>query len=201
MNWIVVIIGSYLLGSIPFSHIFPKIKGKDVRKSGTKNIGATNVLVVAGPLMGALALIGDIGKGFLAVSLVNYYFPNPWLAVFAGVAAVIGHDFSVFLKFKGGKGVATTGGALFAFDPIFAAIVLLLWILLIIVTRYFILSSLIILASLPVMMLVAGKTIEYVTFAVLAFILALYTHRQDIKRISSGKEIKTKEKIKHYLGK
>lgn len=201
MNVFFVILGSYLLGSIPFSHIFPKIKGKDVSEGGTKNIGATNVLVVAGPLMGTLALAGDIAKGYLAVSLASYYSPNPWLAVFAGVAAVAGHDFSVFLKFKGGKGVATTGGALLAFDPIFTIVVLLLWILLIIISRYFIPSTLIILGSLPLMIWVLGKRIEFIVFGILVFALALYAHREDIKRIISGKEMKTSESIKHYLGK
>ena len=164
-------------------------------------MGASNVLVVAGPIMGALALFGDIAKGFLAVSLANYYFPNPWFGVLAGVVAIIGHDFSVFLKFKGGKGVATTGGALIAFDPIFAMVVLLLWILLIIASRYFVPSTLIILGSIPLMMWVLGQRIEFIVFGVLAFALALYTHREDLKRLISGKELKTSESVKHYLGK
>ncbi len=201
MNLLLITIVSYLLGSIPFSHIFPKLRGKDVRKGGTKNIGATNVLVVAGPLFGALALIGDIGKGFLAVYLAQKYLLVPWGIALAGIAAILGHDFSIFLKFKGGKGVATTGGALLALDPVFAIIALLLWILVIIVSRYFILSTLIILGGVPVMMLVLGKRIEYITFGILAFLIALYTHREDIRRIISGKELNTSESIKHYLKK
>ena len=200
MEFGLVLILAYLIGSIPFSHIFPKLKGKDVSQAGTRNIGATNVLVVAGPLMAALALAGDVGKGFLAVSLAKYYSFDPWLAALAGVAAIAGHDFPIFLKFKGGKGLATTVGALLAFDAVFAAIVLLFWVLLILITRYFILSNLIILGSLPLMTFVAGKRIEYITFAILAFILALYTHRQDIKRLASGQELRTSEAIKHFLG-
>ncbi len=201
MNWLLVILGSYLLGSVPFSHIFPRIKGKDVRKGGTKNIGATNALVVAGPLMGVLALAGDIAKGYLAVALTAYYFPDPWLAALAAIFAIIGHDFSIFLKFQGGKGVATTGGVLLAFDPIFGIIVLLLWVLLILVTRYFIPSTLIMFILLPCMMWVLGKRTEYIVFAAAALALALYTHREDIKRIISGKELKTSEAVKHYLRK
>jgi len=201
MNVLLLIVVSYLLGSIPFSHIFPRLKGKDVQKGGTKNIGATNVLVVAGPLMGALALIGDIGKGFLAVYLAQRYFIDPWVVVFAGLAAIAGHDFSLFLKFKGGKGVATTGGVLLALDPIFAIIVLLIWILLIVVTRYFIPSTLIIFGCVPVMLWVLGKRAEYVIFALLAFVLALYTHRADIKRLFAGKELNTQEAMGHYLKK
>lgn len=199
MNLFLLILLSYLIGSIPFSHIFPKLKGKDVREAGTKNVGATNALVVAGPIFGALALIGDIGKGYLCVYLAGQYIGTPWAMALAGLAAVAGHDFSIFLKFKGGKGVATTGGVLFAIDPFFTIIVILLWILLIIVTRYFILSTLIIIGSIPVMMFVVGKRYEFITFGVLAFALALYTHRNDIIRLVSGREIKTSQAVKKYL--
>ena len=200
MNFILIILVSYLMGSIPFSQIFPRIIGKDASKSGTKNVGATNALVVAGPLIGVLALIGDIGKGYLAVYLAQKYQLHSWGVIFAGLAAVIGHDFSIFLKFKGGKGVATTGGALMAFDLVFAMIMLLFLILLITVTRYFILSSLIVLAAIPVLLFALGKSAEYITFAVMALILALYTHREDIKRLISGKELNTSEALKRYLG-
>jgi glycerol-3-phosphate acyltransferase PlsY len=200
MNLFLIIIVSYLLGSIPFSHIFPKLKGKDVSKDGTRNVGATNALVVAGPLFGALALVGDIGKGYLSIYLAQQYVGLPWAVALAGVAAIAGHDFSMFLRFKGGKGVATTGGALLAIDPIFAIIVLLLWILVILVTRYFILSTLIILGGLPIMILVVGKGIEYIIFGLLAFLLALYTHRDDIKRLIAGKELNTSQALRHHLG-
>ncbi|MBU0671911.1 MAG: glycerol-3-phosphate 1-O-acyltransferase PlsY [Candidatus Margulisbacteria bacterium] len=201
MKFVIIILFAYLLGSIPFSHIFPKIKGKDVSQAGTKNIGATNVLVVAGPLMGGLALAGDIGKGYLAVMLTAYFFQSPWLPVLAGLAAIAGHDFSVFLKFKGGKGLATTGGALLALNLLFGILALLFWILLILISRYFIASTLIILGCVPVAMWVMGMKIEYIVFGLLAFGLALYTHREDIKRIVSGKELNTSESIKKHLNK
>lgn len=201
MKTLVVILASYLIGSIPFSYIFPKLKGKDVRKGGTKNIGATNVLVVAGPLMGALALIGDIGKGFLAVYFAQKVVINPWIVAFAGIAAVVGHDFSIFLKFKGGKGIATTTGAVLALDPILAIILLLFWMLLIIVTRYFIPSSLIMLGALPVVFWILGKRFEYIVFAILALALALYTHRKDLRRFFVGEELTVQESIAKYLKK
>jgi glycerol-3-phosphate acyltransferase PlsY len=201
MDIFLFILIAYILGSIPFSHLFPKIKGVDVRKKGTKNIGATNALAVAGPLIGVLALIGDIGKGYLAVYLAQRYVGLPWVEAGAGLAAIVGHDFSLFLKFKGGKGVATMGGALLAIDPVFAFIALLLWILLILVSRYFVPSTLIIIGCIPIMMLVLGKRMEFVIFGFLAFLLALYTHRADIKRILSGKELKTAESIRKYTGK
>ncbi|MFC1510813.1 glycerol-3-phosphate 1-O-acyltransferase PlsY [Candidatus Margulisiibacteriota bacterium] len=192
---------SYLLGSIPFSHIFPRLKGKDVKGAGTKNVGATNALVVAGPIIGALAWIGDVGKGFAAVYLAQTLVGDPLVICFAGVAAIIGHDFSIFLKFKGGKGVATTAGVLLAIDPILWFIVLLLWILLILVTRFFILSSLIMIGILPMLMWVLGKRIEYAVLFLLAFLLVLYTHREDIKRMIAGQELTTSESISHYMKK
>jgi len=195
---ILILILAYLLGSIPFSHIFPKLKGKDVRSGGSKNIGATNALVVAGPLMGALALIGDVGKGILAVYLAQQLSGNLWVVALAGILAIVGHDFSIFLKFKGGKGIATTGGVLLALDPILAIIILLIWVLMILITRYFIPSTIIILAMVPVMMLVLGKPVQIVIFTLAAFLLALYTHRLDLVRFFSGSEIRADEVINRY---
>lgn len=194
-----VILVSYLLGSIPFSHLFSKLKGQDLRFRGTKNVGATNALVVAGPLAGALALIGDIAKGYLVVQLARLLQLNDWGVAFCAFAVILGHDFSIFLKFKGGKGVATTGGVLMAIDPILWFIVLLLWILMILITRYFILSTLVIMAVLPMVMWLLGKGIEYAILFILTFALALYTHREDLKRLFSGKERKTTEAIEHYF--
>jgi len=205
MKFFIVFVLAYLLGSIPFSHIFPKLKGKDVRSGGTKNVGATNALVVAGPVFGALALVGDIAKGYLAVYFARQYLMGDpymmWGLMLAGLFAVIGHDFSIFLKFKGGKGVATTAGVLFAFDPFFGLAAALFWILLIVVSRYFIPSTIIILGCIPIMMWVLGMRLEIIIFGLLSFLLALYTHREDIRRIISGKEIKTSEAMKHYLKK
>ncbi|MEA3493969.1 MAG: glycerol-3-phosphate 1-O-acyltransferase PlsY [Candidatus Margulisiibacteriota bacterium] len=199
MDLFLFILLSYLIGSIPFSHIFPKLKGKDVREAGTKNVGATNALVVAGPIFGALALIGDVGKGYLCAYLAGQYLGTPWAMTLAGLAAIAGHVFSIFLRFRGGKGIATMGGVLLAIDPFFAIIALSLWILLIVVTRYFILSTLIISGSIPIMMFVVGKRHEFIIFGVLAFALVLYTHRDDIMRLVSGRELKTSQAMKKYL--
>ncbi|MDI6731898.1 MAG: glycerol-3-phosphate 1-O-acyltransferase PlsY [Candidatus Margulisbacteria bacterium] len=202
MPVILTIVFAYLLGSIPFSHLFPRLKGHDIRHKGTKNVGATNALVVAGPIIGTLALIGDIGKGFLAVMLAKYFIPDAhWLPVLCGILAVAGHDFSIFLKFKGGKGVATTGGAWLALDPILTSLFILLWGLLIITTRYFIMSTVIIFALIPVLLLVFNRGIELVMFAVLTFILAAVAHCKDISRFFSGKELNTSEALRHYLAK
>jgi glycerol-3-phosphate acyltransferase PlsY len=201
MKILLVIIVSYVIGSIPFSHIFPKIKGQDVREKGTKNVGATNAFVVGGPMMGALALIGDVTKGFLPVWLVQRFFSEPWLVVIAALAVMIGHVFPVFLNFRGGKAVATLGGVLFALDPFFGLAIFLLWILTILITRYFIPSTLGVAALIPIFMAVLGFRIEYVIWGVLAFLLLVYTHRYDIQRLLAGEELTSVESVKKYLGK
>jgi glycerol-3-phosphate acyltransferase PlsY len=196
MNFVLAVIAAYLIGSIPFSHIFPRLKGHDVRHKGTKNVGATNALVVAGPILGALALIGDTAKGFLVVYFAQTYSGDPWLVALTGLAAIAGHDFSVFLDFKGGKGVATTGGALMAIDLGFTIVTVLFWILLIVISRYFIRSTLIILACVPAAMWVMGMRPELIVFGVGAFLLAVAAHREDVKRILAGQELNTSESIK-----
>ncbi|MBU0502232.1 MAG: glycerol-3-phosphate 1-O-acyltransferase PlsY [Candidatus Margulisbacteria bacterium] len=199
MSNLLAILSSYLIGSIPFSHLFAKLKGKNIQQEGTKNVGATNALVVAGPLVGALAWVGDVGKGFIVVFLALRFGLSPWVVTFMALASIVGHDFSIFLKFKGGKGVATTGGALIAFDPVFGILVFVFWILTILVTRYFIPSTIIVLAGLPVAMLVLGMRSEVIVFGLGAFLLAVYTHRHDLKRLLSGQELRTDAAINKYM--
>lgn len=201
MKLLLIILAAYLIGSIPFSHIFPKLKGHDVRQKGTKNVGATNALVVAGPLMGALALIGDTAKGYLVIYLAQTFSGLPWVISLAGLVAIVGHDFSLFLRFKGGKGVATTGGILLAIDPLFALVVVLFWVLLILISRYFIRSTLIVLGFVPLAMIVLGMSREIVIFGVGAFILALIAHREDVQKILSGRELTTAESVNKAFNK
>jgi glycerol-3-phosphate acyltransferase PlsY len=198
MKLLLVVALSYLLGSIPFSHIFAKLKGKDVRMAGTKNVGATNALVVGGPVVGLLALLGDTFKGFLAVWLARYFNLPDAGVVCCAFAAVVGHDFSIFLNFKGGKGIATTGGILIALNPVFTVLVILLWILAMVVVPYFIPSTLLILCFLPAMFWVASWRNEYVIFGIANALLGLYAHRNDLKRFFAGQELTIQESIRKY---
>ncbi|OGC36853.1 acyl-phosphate glycerol 3-phosphate acyltransferase [candidate division WOR-1 bacterium RIFOXYB2_FULL_48_7] len=191
-----LLVVSYLLGSIPFSHLFPKkIKNRDVRLAGTKNVGATNALVVGGPLVGLLALIGDVAKGYLAVILARYFDSPDSLVALVAILAVIGHDFSIFLGFKGGKGVATTGGILLALDPIFTLITLCLWVLTMLVVRYFIPSTMIIFCFLPVLMWIGSWHGEYILFALINALLGLYAHRENLGAFFAGQELTIAEAI------
>jgi glycerol-3-phosphate acyltransferase PlsY len=201
MNQILVILVSYLIGSIPFSYISSKAKGKDPRKTGTGNVGASNVVAVAGKRAGVIALTGDILKGIAAIAIARYYSLPDWGIALAGLAAVIGHDFSIFLGFKGGKGIATTGGVLIGLQPIFAFLVLLLWFLIMLVLRYFIPSTILVLCLVPFMMWMGSFRLEYIGFAVGALFLALYAHRNDIKRFLAGEELSISDSLAKYLKK
>jgi len=201
MNFVLVLAASYLIGSIPFSLLSSKLKGHDPRKAGTGNVGATNALVVAGPLAGLLALAGDIGKGSLAIYLARSYQLPPLGIALAGMAAVIGHDFSVFLKFKGGKGIATTGGALLGIDLIFGLLAMLMWFLCMAVVRYFIPGTILALGLIPIIMLIFSWPAEYVMFGLAAFFLAIYAHRFDLQKFFNGQELTIQESVAKFLKK
>jgi len=198
MKLFLVILLSYLIGSIPFSYLFSKLKGQDPRKAGTGNVGASNVLVVAGPMAAILAMVGDIAKGIIAIQLARYVNLSDGGIALCGLAAIAGHDFSVFLKFSGGKGVATTGGVLLALGPLFSVLVILLWIITMIVIRYFIPSTMLIIAFLPAMMWMTSWRKEYIFFAIGAFLLAIYAHRMDLRRYFAGEEITIQETLAKY---
>jgi glycerol-3-phosphate acyltransferase PlsY len=199
MTLFVSVLLCYLIGSIPFSFLFAKLRrGVDPRRAGTGNVGATNALLVAGKTAGLLAMAGDTAKGIAAVSLARDLGLNEWGIALSGLAAVSGHDFSPWLGFKGGKGVATTGGILIALDPVFTLLVILLWILSMAMFRYFIPSTILVLCFLPVMMWIGSWRLEYIVFAVVNALLALYTHRLDLQRFLAGNELTIAESIAKY---
>ncbi|MCX5995089.1 MAG: glycerol-3-phosphate 1-O-acyltransferase PlsY, partial [Chloroflexi bacterium] len=139
-----VVIGSYLIGSIPSGLVIGKLKGIDVREYGSGNIGTTNVLRTLGARYGALVLIADVFKGVIAVLLARYIIGSPMSEMAAGFAAVAGHDWSLFLKFKGGRGVATSLGGILPmamWAPLAAVAGVVIFIALIALTRYVSLAS------------------------------------------------------------
>jgi len=198
MNLFLLILLSYLIGSIPFSYLFSKLKGRDPRRAGTGNVGASNVLVVAGPPAAGLSMVGDIAKGIMAIQLARYFNLSDGGIALCGLAAIAGHDFSIFLRFSGGKGVATTGGVLLALGPLFSVLVVLLWIITAIVIRHFIPSTMLIMAFLPAMMWMTSWRKEYIFFAIGAFLLAVYAHRMDLRRYFAGEEITIQETLAKY---
>lgn len=196
MTLAVSLLACYLIGSLPFSFIFAKLRrGVDPRQAGTGNVGASNTLIVAGKLAAILALIGDTAKGVGAIMLARHLGLNDWGIALSALAVVLGHDFSVFLGFKGGKGVATTGGVLIALDPLFTAIITLLWILCILMLQRFIPGSLLTFISIPLVMWLGSWHVSFIIWGVVNAGLAMYAHRMDLERFLAGKELTIQESL------
>ena len=181
---------SYLSGSIPFGLILTKFfLNKDLRKIGSKNIGATNVLRTGNKLIAGLTLMFDITKGVIPVLLAKEYFTD--LIYLSSLAAFLGHIFPVWLKFKGGKGVATYLGIMFVLSLNLSFIFCISWIIISLVTKYSSLSS--IMSALIIFVLsFLNNNFELTSYLFITFIIILYTHRQNIVRIKNKSEDKIK---------
>jgi len=190
MELFIIGIISYLMGSIPFGLILTKIfLKKDIREIGSGNIGATNALRTGNKLIGYSTLILDVLKAVIPVLYVKINFPD---AVYiSALFAFIGHVFPVWLKFKGGKGVATYVGILFSLNIIFGLVFGICWLIIFFISKYSSLASLIGSLSIPVYILIL-EGLENVFFYVIMFILIFFTHRENIKRLKNKEETKTK---------
>jgi glycerol-3-phosphate acyltransferase PlsY len=185
MTYILAIIIPYLIGSIPFSYIFSRLKGIDLKNSGTKNIGATNALASAGVRIGIISMLFDVFKGFFTLYFSFYLGLNMIQLSLAGFFVVLGHNYPFYLKFKGGKGVATTCGVFFAINPLIILILILLWLIFLLITRYFILSTLITFLFLPVLTYYLMK--DFFILAIGLTVLAFLSHFPDLINIFQGK--------------
>jgi glycerol-3-phosphate acyltransferase PlsY len=198
MKTALIIISCYLLGSIPFGYIVGKLFKKiDIRELGSGNIGATNVFRILGPSLASLVLIGDIGKGIFSIYLVKYFdIDNLLILTIAGLAVICGHDWSLFLGFKGGKGIATTFGVVFALNPTISILALIIWGVVLITTRYVSLSSIFAIISIFIFTILFKQPYEYIMFSAIILILGIFKHKENIKRLKLKKERKIGEKIK-----
>lgn len=199
---LIIILFSYLCGSIPFGLILTKVfKGKDIRKFGSGNIGATNVLRTGNKLLAALTLFFDVLKGYAPVIIAKYFFPEE--IQIAALMAFIGHIFPVWLKFKGGKGVATYLGILLAISILTSVLFIFTWIIVLLIFKYSSVSS--IFSSLTVLVVnifkdnalkainpdfVLNYDIKFLLF--IFFVLIVFTHRQNISNLKNKKENKIK---------
>tara|TARA_X000000368_G_scaffold36090_1_gene26334 strand:+ start:19 stop:597 length:579 start_codon:yes stop_codon:yes gene_type:complete len=190
MDYLIVGIASYLMGSIPFGLILTKIfLNKDIREIGSGNIGATNALRTGNKLLGYSTLILDIVKAVIPVIYVKVNFPE--LIYIASLCAFLGHVFPIWLKFKGGKGVATYVGILFSINFLLGVIFVSSWVIIFLIFRYSSLSSIIGSISVPIYILTTGHISNAIFFGIM-FILIFYTHRENIKRLKNKEESKTK---------
>ncbi len=198
MKTALVIISCYLLGSIPFGYIVGKLfKKVDIREYGSGNIGATNALRILGPPLASLVVIGDIGKGIFSIYLIQYLnIDNSLILTIAGLAVICGHNWSLFLGFKGGKGIATTFGVVFVLNPTISFLALLVWGIVVITTRYVSLASIFAVISIFIFTILFKQPYEYIIFSAIIMIIGIFKHKENIQRLKSKTERKIGEKIK-----
>jgi len=189
---------SYLLGSLPTSYIAARLlKGLDIREAGSKNVGATNVFRVVGRVPALIVLFIDIAKGFAAVALLPGLFLNNFIGVrlgfelyqiLIGTCAVAGHVWNPFLKFRGGKGVATTAGALLAISPDVAAASFIVWCAAFGILRIVSVASIAAAIALPISAVFFNRSIYLVLFCVILCVIGTYKHKPNIRRLLKGEE-------------
>ena len=190
MDILIIGIISYLMGSIPFGLILTKFfLKKDIRKIGSGNIGATNVLRTGNKNIGYATLLLDILKAIVPVIYVKFYFSDH--IFIASLCTFLGHVFPIWLKFKGGKGVATYVGILFSIDIYFGLIFGITWLITFLLSRFSSLSSLFASLSIPIYLLFSTQY-DHVIFFTIMFVLIFFTHRENIKRLINKEETKTK---------
>lgn len=196
---IVTALLAYLLGSVPTGFLMGKARGIDIRTIGSGNIGATNVFRALGTPAGIFVLLADALKGWLAVAVVaniccNWAAPSAsatsreWFRIVAGFCAILGHNYTCWLYFKGGKGIATSAGVLVALVPYALLIILAIWIVLFVTTRYVSLASICASAALPAATWLTGGSVTLIVITGAMATLAIYKHRANIRRLLAGTE-------------
>lgn len=194
MKSALLLVLAYLLGAIPWAYIMAKTtRGIDIRQCGSGNVGFTNALRTIGKGPAIMVLAGDIGKGMIAVFLVKY-FGTPALATLAGLMVVVGHNYPVFLGFKGGKGAAAGFGALLALLPLEAFLAILVWGIAVLITRYVSLGTILGAFTVPIATIFFHNEIHYLLFSVLGAAFVIVKHHSNISRLLKGTERKIGEK-------
>lgn len=203
MRWIIPgILVSYIIGSIPTAYIFGRVsRGIDIRKFGSGNVGATNALRVLGKGLGIIVLVLDILKGFLPVILLGRlvvvkvaYISEEILLVILGLSCICGHNWTIFLKFRGGKGIATSFGVLLALAlkigglEIILLLCIFTWIVVFFVTRIISLASILTGISLPIYMTLFRQSSVLILTSIILSIFIILRHKSNLKRILQGKE-------------
>lgn len=199
VGYILVVLVAYLLGSIPTGFLVAKARGVDIRTVGSGNIGATNVFRILGKPAGIFVLLADAAKGWLAVFLVaklvaDWFYPAAgplayeWFKICAGIAAILGHNYTCWLHFKGGKGIATSAGVLVALVWLPLLIILCVWVVVFAASRYVSLASICASFVLPFAAWFTGKNLATVIVTTALAALAIYKHRANIQRLIKGTE-------------
>lgn len=190
---ILLSLAAFIIGSVPTGLLIAGSRGIDLRQKGSGNIGATNVLRTTGRWPAVVTLCGDVLKGAAAVLLARHFEAGVLHEGVIGIFSVLGHNFSLFLRFKGGKGVATSLGVLSIYSPVTALFSVILWLLTVITTKYSSLGALVAFGFLPVSMILFD-TREKLPIALLMTLMMFIMHRENISRLAKGTELKVGKK-------
>ena len=188
MTKALLIIFAYLVGSIPIGVLLARLKGKDPRRVGSGNIGATNVMRSAGKVLGIITLIGDVMKGFIPTFIAMRLGEPALIIALVGLAAFSGHLFPVFLKFKGGKGVATGAGVFLAISPLVILISFVIFVIVFLIWKYVSLGSLTGTAIIPLSFTLLKAPLEYILVSLLIACCVFIKHKDNIERLFAGTE-------------
>ncbi|MEN6566499.1 MAG: glycerol-3-phosphate 1-O-acyltransferase PlsY [Veillonellales bacterium] len=188
-----IILISYLIGSIPNGLVIGKtLRGVDLRQFGSKNIGATNAYRILGSWPALLVFVTDAAKGIGGVYVGQFLLGTPFALLCGGIAAIAGHNWSIFLGFKGGRGVATGLGIIAVLVPKITVIVFIVWAIIVFLTRYVSLASIVAAALVPLLMWLFSERMEYLLFGILAALFVIIRHKPNIQRLIKGEELKIK---------
>jgi len=189
VNVVLALVIAYLLGSIPSGYIAGRIRGIDVRKFGSQSVGATNVFRTLGRRTGIAVMAADVLKGLAAVLIAQLLTDPPWELV-AAAAAIAGHVFPVWLRFRGGKGVAVGAGCVLGTVTLAALIAIGIWVVIVLITRYVSLASIVGTLSVAPVAWVLGASTAEVAFAAVGGLAVIYFHRANIARLLRGQELR-----------
>jgi len=187
--YLLLLLGSYILGAIPTGYIITKlVKKVDVREYGSGNIGATNVYRVLGIKWALVVVLLDILKGVIPILAGMAVLESEILIILLGIVAIMGHNWTIFLGFKGGRGVATAGGVIFTLMPLPSFIGLIIWLTVVWVSRYVSLGSLAIAIVVPFLVFFLEDSMTYTYFTIVMALFVIIQHRENIKRLLEGNE-------------
>lgn len=193
MNYLIIAVLGYLIGSIPNGLLIgKKLYNIDLRQFGSKNIGATNAFRTLGLWPALWVFLTDAAKGVIAVYLSSFLVGTPIALLVGGIAAIVGHNWSIFLNFTGGRGVATGLGVIAVLVPQITAIIFLIWAIIVYITRYVSLASIVAAVLVPIFMWFFGEKIEFLYFGILAALFVVGRHKPNIERLLKGTELKIK---------
>jgi len=190
MSAVLLIVFGYLLGSVPTGYLVGRVAGVDVRKVGSGNIGTANVLRAAGKWAAVATLAGDMLKGLIPVVLARTLTDNLWLHAIVAFAAVIGHCWPVFLRFKGGKAVATGAGTSIGLAPLVGLGLFAFWWAVVLLSRYTSLGAIAVMVVSPFVFLLTGQPVPYILYTIVGGALVLWRHRENARALLNGTERK-----------